>query len=333
MPTATATAAEQHTKPPQVICAGVVVADHLCPPLSHMPASGELIAVDRLVLAIGGCAANAAMNLSRLGVRTRVVCKVGPDMFGLFVSNILEAEGLDTTGLRIDPDNDTSQTLIINIEGQDRRFIHTFGANKTLSVADLKAAIDEQNPPAVFYLGGYLILPGLDALELAEFLAWLGSLGVHRVIDVATPGPADYLPRIKPILPHVDAFMPNEDEAALILGPGTPEAHAAAFHAMGAKRVVITRGGKGAIAIGHDVALEIGTYPVKYVDGSGGGDAFDAGYITGIVDGGSVLECLTRAAAQGASCVRGIGTTATIFNKSQSDAFIATNQLPMKPWH
>lgn len=323
--------AQDASKFPQVICAGVVVADHLCPPLPHMPTAGELIAVDRLVLAIGGCAANAAMNLSKLGVRTRVVCKVGPDMFGRFVSDILEAEGLDTGGLRLDPDNDTSQTLIINIEGQDRRFIHTFGANKSLSVADLKAAIDIQNPPAVFYLGGYLILPGLDAQELADFLAWLGTLGVHRVIDVATPGPADYLPRIKPILRHVDAFMPNEDEAALILGPGTPAEHASMFHSMGAKRVVITRGGKGAVVIGDDIAVEIGTYAVNFVDGSGGGDAFDAGYITGIVAGETVTECITRATAQGASCVRGIGTTATIFNKAESDAFIATNRLTVKP--
>jgi sugar/nucleoside kinase (ribokinase family) len=100
---------------------------------------------------------------------------------------------------------------------------------------------------------------------------------------------------------------------------------------MGAKRVVITRGGKGAVAIGDDIAVEIGTYAVNFVDGSGGGDAFDAGYITGIVAGETVTQCITRAAAQGASCVRGIGTTATIFNKTESDAFIAANQLSVKP--
>ena len=316
---------------PQVICAGVLVADHLCPPLPHMPAAGELIAVDRLVLAIGGCAANAAINLARLGVRTQVLCKIGNDMFGQFVTDILKQEGLDTAGFRIDPDNDTSQTLIINVQGQDRRFIHTFGANKSLSVADLKSAIDPANPPKVFYLGGYLILPGLDPHELSDFLAWLGTLGVHRVIDVATPGPANYLPRIQPILPHVDCFLPNSDEAALILGPGSPADHARAFHAMGARLVVITMGGEGAVVVGDEMAAHILPYKVNFVDGTGGGDAFDAGYITGIVDGGSILKCLTRAAAQGASCVRGIGTTATIFNKAESDAFVAANPLAIRP--
>lgn len=313
-----------------VVCAGVIVADHLCPPLSHMPAAGELIAVDRLVVAIGGCAANAAINLANLGVKTRVAGKVGLDMFGNYVVDVLAEKGLDASGLIVDPANDTSQTLIINIEGQDRRFIHTFGANKTLSVQDLRASVDQANPPRVFYLGGYLILPGLDPHELSEFFEWLGTLGVHRVLDIATPGPADYLPMLKPVLLHIDAFLPNEDEAALILGEGSAMDHARKFHEMGAGLVVITRGAHGAAVVSKDVALELGVYQVDYVDGTGGGDAFDAGYITGVVDGGDLMECLTRAAAQGASCVRGIGTTATIFNKEQSDSFIAEHPLSFR---
>jgi len=314
-----------------VICAGIIVADHLCPPLPHVPVAGELLVVDRLVLAIGGCAANAAVNLARLKVPTKVVCKVGQDLFGKFVVERLRHEGLDTSAIAVDADHDTSQTLIVNVQGQDRRFIHTFGANAAMTVEDLRAAIDPAHPPVVFYLGGYLIMPGLDPVALGEFLKWLGDLGVHRVIDVATPGPAEYLPKLEPVLPHVDAFMPNEDEAALILGEGDPVDHARRFHAMGAGMVVITRGGEGAVVVGKDVAFEMGAYPVEFVDGSGGGDAFDAGYIAGRFDAGTLVECLSQAAAQGASCVRGIGTTATIFDRDQSDAFLAEHPVSLKP--
>ncbi|MBV9123784.1 MAG: sugar kinase, partial [Planctomycetes bacterium] len=38
-----------------VVCAGLVVADHVCTPISHLPAAGELVLADRLLLALGGC--------------------------------------------------------------------------------------------------------------------------------------------------------------------------------------------------------------------------------------------------------------------------------------
>ena len=47
---------------PPVVCAGVIVADHLCTPISHVPTAGELVKADELILNIGGCASNAAVE-------------------------------------------------------------------------------------------------------------------------------------------------------------------------------------------------------------------------------------------------------------------------------
>src|SRR5438876_6101298 len=52
-----------------VVCAGVVVADHLCTPIDRLPDAGELVMADDLILNLGGCASNAAVDLARLGVR------------------------------------------------------------------------------------------------------------------------------------------------------------------------------------------------------------------------------------------------------------------------
>src|SRR5438132_13337249 len=65
-----------------VVCGGLVVADHVCPPLDHLPRPGELIAVDNLVLNIGGGAANTAVDLARLGVRAAICARVGDDILG-----------------------------------------------------------------------------------------------------------------------------------------------------------------------------------------------------------------------------------------------------------
>ena len=82
---------------PPVVCAGVIVADHLCTPISHSAeGSGELVKADELILNIGGCASNAAVVLSKLGIRSTVCGRVGDDVFGRYVAETLEPHGVDS---------------------------------------------------------------------------------------------------------------------------------------------------------------------------------------------------------------------------------------------
>jgi sugar/nucleoside kinase (ribokinase family) len=306
-----------------------VVADHLCTPIDHVPREGELVAADDLVLNIGGCASNAAMDLARLGVRSAVCGRVGDDAFGRYLADVLGEQGVDVRGLRTDPTRATSQTLIINVRGQDRRFIHSFGANVALSPADLDAVLDP--PPKVLYVGGYLILPALEPEALAERFRRVRAAGGMTVLDVACPGPRDYLKDLEPVLPHTDVFLPNADESALILGESDPVRQARAFHELGARRVVVTSGDEGSVSVSDTLRVRMGIYPVTYVDGTGSGDAFDAGYIAGLLDGLDELGCLRLASAIGASCVRAVGTTAGVFTRPEADAFIAAHDLPARP--
>jgi sugar/nucleoside kinase (ribokinase family) len=320
------------TAPPEppVVCAGVIVADHLCTPISHVPAPGELVRADDLILNIGGCASNASVVLSKLGVRSTVCGRVGNDAFGRYVAETLASHGVDSTYLGIDPTRATSQSLIINVRGQDRRFIHSFGANQGFTAEDLDRALATR--PKVVYVGGFLILPGLDPDALAERFATARAAGAMTILDVVTPGPADYLPLLRPVLPFTDVFLPNTDEAALILGDSDPVRQALAFQDLGAKRVVVTRGEAGSIVVSDALRVRLGAYPVVYVDGTGGGDSFDAGYIAGLIEGLPELECLKLGSAVGASCVRAVGTTAGLFNRDEARQFIASHELTVEPF-
>jgi sugar/nucleoside kinase (ribokinase family) len=312
----------------EVLCAGIIVADHVCSPISHLPAAGELVMAERLILTIGGCAANAAVDLSKMELPAAVVGRVGSDVFGRVVTDMLADQGVDISAVRVSGGLDTSQTLIVNVAGQDRRFVHTFGANADFSAADIP--LERVQRCRVLYLGGYLLMPNVRQDELASVFAAARKAGARTVLDVAVPEPGEYLSRLEQLLPHVDVFLPNEHEAAQITGVDDPLQQAEMFRRLGAGTAVITRGADGAVLVNRELRLRAGVYSVPFVDGSGGGDAFDAGYIWGLLHDAGAEDCLRVASALGASCVRAIGTTPGVFTRTECEEFLRTHTLPIE---
>jgi sugar/nucleoside kinase (ribokinase family) len=311
--------------PPEVLCAGIIVADHVCTPIERVPAAGELVMADGMLLTIGGCAANAAVDLAKMGVRATVVGRVGNDAFGRIVTEFLGEARVDTSQIRVSPTAATSQTLIINVQGEDRRFIHVFGANAEFSAGDIPLSLLDQCK--VLYVGGYLLMPGLQEEQLSAVFAAARSKGVKTIVDVAIPKPGEYLPRLRKLLPQVDVFLPNNHEGELLTGEKDPLRQAEALHRLGAKTAVVTMGGAGSVLVQDGLRLRAGVFQVPFVDGSGGGDAFDAGFIYGLLHDFGPEDCLRVASALGASCVRAIGTTPGVFTRAECDAFLREQAL------
>jgi sugar/nucleoside kinase (ribokinase family) len=311
-----------------VLCAGIIVADHVCSPIPRLPAAGELVMAQRLLLTIGGCAANAAVDLSKMRVHAAVIGRVGGDVFGRVVTEMLREQRVDISAVAFSPGLDTSQTLIVNVAGQDRRFIHTFGANAEFSAADIP--VERVQRCRVLYLGGYLLMPNVRQDELTQVFAAARKAGAKTVLDVAVPEPGEYLSRLERLLPQVDVFLPNEHEGKQITGERDPLQQAERFRRLGAGTVVITRGADGAVLVNDKVRLRAGVYPMPFVDGSGGGDAFDAGYIWGMLHDASAEDCLRVASALGASCVRAIGTTPGVFTQEECEEFLRTHSLAIE---
>ncbi|MBS0261734.1 MAG: carbohydrate kinase family protein, partial [Planctomycetes bacterium] len=94
--------------------------------------------------------------------------------------------------------------------------------------------------------------------------------------------------------------------------------------------VVITCGGEGAILADSEGILRSGGFPVEFVDGTGSGDAFAAGYISGLLDGCPPIECLRIGSALGASCVRRAGATTGVFERAELAEFLAGHELPVE---
>jgi sugar/nucleoside kinase (ribokinase family) len=315
--------------PTDILCAGIIVADHVSSPISHLPAAGELVLADQLLLTIGGCASNVAVDLVKLGLSAAVVGRVGDDVFGRVVADMLRERQVDVSLLQVSPGMDTSQTLIVNVAGQDRRFIHTFGANGAFRAADIP--LDRLATCRVLYLGGYLLMSNVLRDELIPVFAAARRAGAKTVLDVVTPGPGDYRTRLEQLLPHVDVFLPNNHEAELITGEKDALRQAECFRQMGGNTIIITMGDQGSILLADGVRLRADAYRVSFVDGTGGGDAFAAGYIDGLLRGLAPAECLRLGSAVGASCVRAIGTTTGVFTRSELETFVRENALRIEP--
>jgi sugar/nucleoside kinase (ribokinase family) len=306
-------------------CAGILVADTICGPIKRLPKAGELLSVPPMPTKIGGCASNVAVDLAKQGLAIEVCGCLGTDAAGDVVLRSLTAAGVDCGQVvRVDS-HPTSMTLIVLVEGEDRRFLHNFGANSIFNVAQIRREwIDTLQ---VFYLGGLFVMPAVRTDELAELLKYCRHRGVKTIVDVVVPQDCTGMQELAPVLPYIDYFLPNDDEAERLTGKVSPEQQIEAFLSHGVGAAIITCGPTGAVAAANGRCWKAGSYRVDCLDPSGSGDAFAAGIITGIVRGWDMKRTLSYGAALGASATMAIGTTDGVFTAQQAEAFLAARPL------
>lgn len=310
------------------LCAGIIVADFVSAPIEQVPPAGSLVMTDAVSLAIGGCASNVAVDLARIGRKSAVVGRVGADMPGRFVASELAHAGVNTSHLVETPGIQTSSTLVINVKGEDRRFIHATGANAAFTGAEITPELVQA--ARILYLGGFFLMPNLVADRVAELFRLARSAGVRTVLDVVIPDATDRSDELARVLRWTDVFLPNIDEARQLTGLADPLDQAGVFRRAGAGTVVITCGRDGALLAGNSGTLRAGRFEVEFVDGTGSGDAFAAGFIAGMLDGCSDARCLELGSALGASCVRRAGATTGVFTREELETFLLQNRLPIE---
>jgi sugar/nucleoside kinase (ribokinase family) len=313
-----------------VICLGILVADIFASPLDSLPAPGQLGLTDRFLLGAGGCATNTAACLSRLGRKVRVLGKVGDDLFGNFVLADLERLGVDTSSISRSHSQPTSGTVIINVHGEDRRYIHCIGANADFSFSDVDCSL--LDGARALYVGGYMAMPRFGAEDLTQLFREAKRRSLTTILDVVTPpGLSLSESQLRDMLAFTDVFLPNDDEAFVMTGEREPESQADFFARLNPEcTVVVTQGPRGALARRKNEMIQVGAYSVNSIDGSGAGDAFAAGFITGLLEGWSLEGTLRFASAVGASCTRTLGCINGVFRFDEAQAFISKNPLKLE---
>jgi sugar/nucleoside kinase (ribokinase family) len=216
--------------------AQIVVAGHVC--LDVIPAFGErsggaesifapggLVGVGPALTTTGGPVSNTGLALHRLGVPTKLMGKVGDDLFGHQIIDLLrEADPALAAGMIVDPAAVTSYSLVISPPGVDRFFYHCPGANDTFGAndVDLEALAEAR----IFHFGYPPLMQRMYAdngAELASLMQRVHDLGLTTSLDMATVDPespagqANWTAILERTLPHVDLYLPSFDETLFML--------------------------------------------------------------------------------------------------------------------
>lgn len=308
----------------EVTCLGILVADVVGKPVDVLPDRGKLMLVDRMELHGGGCANSTGIGLSRLGIKTAVIGKVGRDGFGDFMVDNLTRNGVDCAGVVRDDSAATSATMVLVHGDGERSFIHYIGANGTLTEQDVN--FDVVKSSKALHIAGSFLLPGFDGEPTARVLKKAKEMGVITSLDTAWDSRGNWMKLLEPCLQYLDYAVPSIEEARMVTGKHEPADVAAVLMDKGVGTVALKMGDQGCYIRSKDLELSIPIYKVDVVDALGAGDAFAAGFLTGIVNGWDLERTGKFANATGAFCVTALGATTGIKDQNTIEAFIAARE-------
>ncbi|ACQ79882.1 PfkB domain protein [Beutenbergia cavernae DSM 12333] len=256
-------------------------------------------ATPSLAVGVAGAEGNVAIGLARLGRATSFLGAVGADPMGETIRRTLRGEGVDTTHLRTDPAHPTG-LMVKEVVGPDDVRVYYYRSTSAFAHAgaDLGAA-----PPSsrlVHATGITAALGDGPAAALRTFVTGAKARGAVVSFDMnlrrRLTTEADAARTTRDLLPDVDHLLLSGEEAQVLTGHADPHRAMAALLADGVPTVVVRLGEEGAMATDGDAEVEIPAAPARVVDTVGAGDAFTAGYLHVVLDGGPLPDAVRSGA-------------------------------------
>ncbi len=281
---------------------------------------------------IGGSPTNMACGTARLGLKSGLITGVGDEHMGRFITEQLAREGVDTGGVKVDPDRLTALVLL-GIRDQEQ-FPLIFYRENCADMGLTEDDIDEgyiRSARAVVATGTHLSHPQVEA-------ATLKALQIARADGMQTALDIDYRPNLWGVAGHgegesrfvesaavtaklqeslhfFDLIVGTEEEFHIAGGSTDTIEALRAVRAVSAATLVCKRGADGAVAFEGAIpdSLDDGQtgpgFPIEVFNVLGAGDGFMSGLLKGWLDGEDWPTALKYANACGAFAVSRHGCT------------------------
>ena len=284
-----------------------------------IPAIGETVIGTGFQIHPGGKGANQAVAIARLGYPVQIVGRLGSDSFGEQLRTHLNDSGVDTAGLA-QSDGASGVALIVVSSKGENSIVVAPGANARVTPEDIA-----NNLPILRNAG--MVLAQLEIpLDTIEYLASICAReNLPLILD---PAPASQLPQS--IFRNVAWFTPNESEAAFYTSGKNGQSGslplaeiAASLLATGCKGVVLKLGAQGSYLVSSSIpGTSIPAFPVKAIDTTAAGDAFNGAFAVGLMLGKSPQASASFAAAVAAISVTRIGAQPSMPTSAEVDSFM-----------
>jgi sulfofructose kinase len=243
----------------------------------------------------GGQVATAMVALSRWGVKTKYVGKVGGDELGQFSVKSIQQEGVDVSSIMIEP-NTPNQFAMIVVDGvsgertilwdRDERLMYREGELRKEDICS----------------GKLLHLDGHDIRAAIQCARWANEEKIPTVID---------LDKIEPLtselIKEVDFVVTSSRFPTLFTGISDREKALLEIRKHTPGFLCTTLGHEGAVASVNGQFLYAKGFDVKAIDTTGAGDVFHAGFIYGLLQNWEIEEVLRFANAVAALKCRDLG--------------------------
>ncbi len=242
----------------------------------------------------GGSPANFCMNMARLGNVSKLVASVGNDDMGTFLKNAVARVGVDVEGIA---QVASPTSLILVTKTQTVAHFEAYrAADCQISAAQLPSSMLKNC--SVYHTTCFALSKnpaqknGMNAAKRAA------QAGCQLSLD------ANYAQKIwedraqaQRLVAEYCSYgalvkVSEVDWERLYESPLTdPEKAARHFISLGAKAVCVTLGGEGCFVASASEKHFLPARKVEVKDTTGAGDAFWSGFLTGWLDGHSLLDC------------------------------------------
>jgi ribokinase len=267
----------------------------------------------------GGGAVNAAVGLSRLGLKTAILCNIGAEGTGDQVTSYLRKNRVNTGLICRDHSLHTGLSMFIIGKDNEHTGILERGANNHLCLRRI-GPLKRTN---WFYISS---LTGTSEHILDEVFGLAKKRGIKVAFNPGSQQLAKGYHYLAPFMDLAEVLIVNMDEARQIIKsknrkiPKTEDEVINSMAKLGAANTVITNDEKGSYVISGGKVYHQAALPTEIVDTTGAGDAFGLTFIYGMIRGFDVRHCLKIAAINASSVISkmGAGDGLLTYNKIRS---------------